>query len=153
VINRFVDYRGKTPEKGESGVPLVTARNIKYGHIDFSLSQEFIPEDDYDEWMVRGLPEIGDVLVTTEAPLGEAAQVEDPYIALAQRIILLKADNRQISNEYLKYHFASASGTGELWSRATGSTAGHRHQGLAFTGDTYNCSPIGRTTTNRGIPE
>ena len=73
--------------------------------------------------MVRGLPEVGDVLVTTEAPLGESAQIENSHIALAQRIILLKADKARLTNEYLKYHFASASGTGELWSRATGSTA------------------------------
>ena len=73
--------------------------------------------------MVRGLPEIGDVLVTTEAPLGEVAQVENEHIALAQRIILLKADKKKVTNEYLKYFFLSAAGQGELWTQASGSTA------------------------------
>ncbi len=123
VISQFVDYRGQTPEKAASGIPLITARNLKDQTIDFSLSEEYIPGDLYDSWMVRGLPEQGDVLVTTEAPLGESAEIQDPSIALAQRIILLKADKKRITNEYLKYHFASNSGKSELRSRATGSTA------------------------------
>jgi type I restriction enzyme S subunit len=123
VVTKFVDYRGRTPEKVESGVPLITARNIKNGHIDFSLSTEYMREDEYEDWMVRGRPEIGDVLVTTEAPLGETAQITDTRIALAQRIILLKVNTLRMINGYLKYHFLSAFGQGELWSRATGSTA------------------------------
>lgn len=123
VIDRFVDYRGQTPEKTPSGVRLVTARNIKHQKIDFSASEEFIAEDVYERWMVRGLPEHGDVLVTTEAPLGEVAQIDDANIALAQRLILLKADKTRATNDYLKYHFAADSGRAELWSKATGSTA------------------------------
>ena len=123
VVARFVDYRGRTPEKTPSGTPLVTAKNIKNLSIDFSQSEEFIPHDVYSHWMVRGLPERGDVLLTTEAPLGESAQVLDASIALAQRIILLKADTTKITNGYLKYHFAADSGRMELRTRATGSTA------------------------------
>ena len=123
VVSKFVDYRGKTPEKSPSGIPLVTARNIKNQSIDLSLSEEFIPEDLYPQWMVRGHPERGDVLITTEAPLGQTAQIIDTDIALAQRIILLKTIRARITNDYLKYHFAADSGRMELSTRATGSTA------------------------------
>ena len=123
VVSRFVDYRGKTPEKSESGVPLVTARNIKNQSIDFSVSEEFIPEELYPRWMVRRRPERGDVVITTEAPLGETAQVVDTGIALAQRVILLKVEATKITSDYLKYHFAADSSRMELRTRATGSTA------------------------------
>jgi len=123
VVSKFVDYRGRTPEKVESGVPLITAANVKDGRIDFSLSREYMREDEYQDWMVRGWPERGDVLVTTEAPLGETAQIIDTRVALAQRIILLKVNKARMVNDYLKFHFMSASGRGELKSRATGSTA------------------------------
>ncbi len=123
VINKFVDYRGHTPPKVDDGIPLITARNTKNGKIDWELSQEYIPEELYEEWMIRGFPEIGDVLVTMEAPLGETAQITETHIALAQRIILLKADKTKIENDYLKYFLSSTAGQGELWSRATGSTA------------------------------
>ena len=49
VMNSIIDYRGKTPEKTNSGVFLITARNIKNGIIDYTLSQEFIDEDNYEE--------------------------------------------------------------------------------------------------------
>jgi type I restriction enzyme, S subunit len=123
VIKKFVDYRGNTPEKTASGILLITAKNISDGFIDFSSSQEFIPEELYKSWMVRGFPEIGDVLVTTEAPLGKVAQITDSSIALGQRIILLKSDSSLLYNSFLKYYILSDTGQAELGSNATGSTA------------------------------
>lgn len=123
AVAKFVDYRGKTPEKVPFGVPLVTAKNIRNQMIDFSESQEYIREASYPFWMVRGLPERGDVVVTTEAPLGESAQIMEPSVALAQRIVLLKAQRNRVTNEYLKYHFVGNGGRYELQTRATGSTA------------------------------
>jgi type I restriction enzyme S subunit len=123
VVSKFIDYRGATPDKVLTGVPLVTARNVKEGRIDYDLGAEYVAEGDYDAWMRRGLPESGDVLLTTEAPLGEVAQIEETRIALAQRIILLRADHRRVLSSYLKYYLWSPVGQAELSSRATGSTA------------------------------
>jgi type I restriction enzyme S subunit len=137
VIVKFVDYRGATPAKTSIGIPLITARNIKNGYIDYGLSEEFISEEGYDSWMVRGLPEKGDVLITTEAPLGESAMIDDANIALAQRIILLKVDKTLLTNKYLNYYFSSQTAKKELWSRATGSTAigikAYKLKGILFT--------------------
>ena len=85
----FIDYRGKTPEKPDSGVRLITARNVKRGFVNF-LPEEFVTEDTYNKLMTRGIPEPGDVLFTTEAPMGNAAVVRlsKPF-ALAQRVINL----------------------------------------------------------------
>ena len=123
IVTRFVDYRGKTPTKTESGVPLITAKNIKMGKIVLDLSREYISEETYRDWMVRGFPEVGDVLVTTEAPLGEVAQVVDARIALAQRIILLKCGKKRVDEGYVRYLFLSEFGQAELLRQATGSTA------------------------------
>ena len=94
----YVDYRGKTPNKTENGVFLVTAKNVKAGYIDYEASQEYIAEEDYDEVMHRGMPQIGDVLITTEAPCGNVAQVDREDIALAQRIIKYRGHENQIDN-------------------------------------------------------
>ena len=71
-LDALIDYRGKTPEKTEFGVPLVTAKVIKGGRIE--TPTEFIAPEEYDSWMRRGIPLSGDVVMTTEAPLGEVAQ-------------------------------------------------------------------------------
>ncbi|HEH9440631.1 TPA: restriction endonuclease subunit S [Aeromonas sobria] len=86
-IAKFIDYRGKTPNKIDAGVRLITAKNIRYGYIDL-VPEEFISEADYDQWMTRGFPRVGDTLFTTEAPLGNAAVIDiNERFALAQRAI------------------------------------------------------------------
>jgi type I restriction enzyme S subunit len=123
VVSRWIDYRGATPEKVESGIPLVTARNVTNGRIDFESSREFISEDSYWTWMRRGFPKAGDVLLTTEAPLGQVAQVVNEGIALAQRVVLIRADDNAISSDWLYWYLQSPQGQRELTLRATGSTA------------------------------
>jgi restriction endonuclease S subunit len=89
-LAKFIDYRGRTPKKIESGIPLITAKNIRQGYIDRE-PREFIHEEDYDSWMTRGIPRLGDVLITTEAPLGYVAAVDiTEKFALAQRAICLQ---------------------------------------------------------------
>ncbi len=122
-LQSLVDYRGKTPEKTKDGIFLVTAKNIKNGIIDYSLSQEFIKEDEYDEIMRRGKPEIGDVLLTTEAPLGEVANVDNTNIALAQRVIKMRGKIGVLYNYFLKYWILGASFSQNIQSLCTGSTA------------------------------
>ena len=120
IIDKFIDYRGKTPKKTSSGVPLVTAKIVKGGKI--LEPNEFIAEKDYDNWMTRGLPQIDDIVLTTEAPLGEIALIKDKNIALAQRIITLRGKKKYVHNPFLKYYFQSSQGQYELDSRASGTT-------------------------------
>jgi type I restriction enzyme S subunit len=123
VIRQFVDYRGATPKKIDDGVPLITATQIKDGRIDHGRDPVFISEEEYVTRMTRGFPARGDVLLTTEAPLGEVAQIEDERVAPGQRMILMKADETKIRSDFLFWHFRSDFGRKELWTRASGSTA------------------------------
>lgn len=119
-LSAIIDYRGKTPRKATSGVPLVTAKVVKRGRIE--TPDEFVDAAEYDEWMHRGLPKVGDVLITTEAPLGEVAQLSESRIALAQRLILLRGKPGVLDNTYLKYLLMSDEMQGQLASRASGTT-------------------------------
>lgn len=123
VVRQFVDYRGATPNKVSEGVPLITATQIKHGRVDHSLDPVFISEEEYAERMTRGFPAVGDLLLTTEAPLGEVALVEDERVAPGQRIILMKMADHLMTSGYLHAHFRSDFGQSELWTRASGSTA------------------------------
>lgn len=87
---QFIDYRGKTPTKTDSGVVLVTAKNVRPGRLEHDPI-EYISEESYAHWMTRGFPKVGDILFTTEAPLGNVALIEaPPTFALAQRVIDLQ---------------------------------------------------------------
>ena len=119
----YVDFRGKTPKKTESGIFLVTAKNIKKGFIDYNSSKEFVSESDYIEIMRRGLPQVGDVLITTEAPCGNVAQIDKEDIALAQRVIKYRSSNANIlDNTFLKFMLLSKDFQTSLIKLSTGGT-------------------------------
>ncbi len=120
VVESFIDYRGKTPKKTLFGVPLITAKVVKNGKI--LEPNEFIHNNGYKSWMTRGFPRINDVVLTTEAPLGEVALIKDSNVALAQRIITMRCYPDIMDNIFLKYYLQSEQGQYELDSRASGTT-------------------------------
>lgn len=95
-IAKFIDYRGRTPVKTTGGLPLITAKNVRAGFISRTPT-EFIAEKDYKSWMTRGIPRVGDLLFTTEAPLGNVAEIDitEPF-ALAQRVICFQLHTQKI---------------------------------------------------------
>lgn len=121
-VTSYVDYRGKTPKKVGQGIFLITAKNIKDGYIDYNCSQEFVEEFSYKEIMSRGLPQLGDVLITTEAPCGNVAQIDNTNVALAQRIIKYRGNKDILDNSYLKYYFSSRDFQSLLYRMSTGGT-------------------------------
>jgi type I restriction enzyme S subunit len=118
----FVDYRGKTPPKRDSGVRLITARNVKMGFIQRE-PEEFIDSSVYDSWMTRGFPKKGDVLFTTEAPLGNVAPLDTTEkVVIGQRLITMKPDPSLIDSRFLAFMLMSKPLQDEIRSRATGAT-------------------------------
>jgi type I restriction enzyme S subunit len=120
AVEQFIDYRGKTPEKSLSGVALVTAKIVTSGRI--LPPTEYIPEENYDSWMRRGLPRTGDVLFTMEAPLGEVAMVKETHIALAQRILLMRPQANILDSCYFMTALKMPCVWKQIEERATGST-------------------------------
>ena len=72
--------------------------------------------------MHRGKPEIGDILITTEAPCGNVAQVNTINIALAQRIIKYRGHKNIIDNTYLKHYLLSPIFQKLLFEKSSGGT-------------------------------
>jgi type I restriction enzyme S subunit len=73
--------------------------------------------------MTRGLTQKGDVLITTEAPLGNVAQIDtDEKIALAQRIIALIPKSDSLDRTFLKNALLSNEIQSKIQNHATGST-------------------------------
>lgn len=120
-MDAVIDYRGKSPTKTRSGIPLVTAKVVKGGRVT-SYSDEFIAEAEYDRWMRRGMPRAGDILVTTEAPLGEVAQLDGRRVALAQRLIALRGKPNLLDQRFLLYLMQSRFVQEQLRARGTGTT-------------------------------
>ena len=121
-VIRFIDYRGKTPTKTSSGIRLITAKNVKMGYLQ-EAPMEFIASADYLGWMTRGIPQKGDVLFTTEAPLANVAQLDtDEKVAFAQRIIIMQPEKTKLDCTFLKYLLLSGPVQQRIRSKGTGAT-------------------------------
>ena len=96
-VEKVLDYRGKSPAKfgmewGTEGYLVLSALNVKNGYIDKSVEAKYGDHELFDRWMGNNRLEKGDVVFTTEAPLGNVAQVPDNngYI-LNQRAVAFKS--------------------------------------------------------------
>ena len=121
ALEAIIDYRGKTPKKSEKGIPTLSAKSVQNNHIDYD-SCYYISSGEYKRFMVRGLPQIGDVLLTTEAPLGMVAQLDRNDVGIAQRLLTLRGKQGILDNEYLLYYLQSPTGQALLRARETGTT-------------------------------
>ena len=118
----FIDYRGRTPPKTDGGIALITAKNVRMGRLNRE-PQEYVSKATFRAWMTRGLPRIGDLFFTTEAPLGNVClnNIDEPF-ALAQRVICMQP-YADINTRFLMYGLMSDSMLLLIDEHATGLTA------------------------------
>jgi type I restriction enzyme S subunit len=107
ITNQIMDYRGRTPKKlgmgwGGGDIPALSAGNVKKGFVDFGAECYLGSEKLYRRWMTKGDVVKGDILFTTEAPLGNVALVPDnrKYI-LSQRVVLLQVNPNKALSSFL----------------------------------------------------
>lgn len=121
ALSAIIDYRGKTPQKSEKGIPTLSAKSVKNNFINYDECY-YISETEYKRFMVRGYPQKGDVLLTTEAPMGMVARLDRDDVAIAQRLLTLRGKEGILDNDYLLYLLQSPYGQGLLKAKETGTT-------------------------------
>ena len=120
---KFVDYRGMTPSKISEGIFLITASNIKMGYMDYSR-KEYISYEEYENRKSRGITQKGDLLFTTEAPMGNVALCDLNVCSCGQRIITFQyyEENTVIPSLFM-YFILSPQFQKQLLNNCTGTTA------------------------------
>ena len=128
-IEKVIDFRGRTPKKlgmewSAEGYTALSALNVKDGYIDFTADVHYANQDLYDKWMAGNDLYKGQVLFTTEAPMGNVAQVPDnrKYV-LSQRTIAFNVDETKVTNDFLAVLLRSQNVQHTLKSLASGGTA------------------------------
>lgn len=127
LLQVVIDRRGITPKKlgGEwidTGIPAISAMNVKKGKIVKPESIRYVDEALYKRWMSEDLIS-DDVILTSEAPLGETYLVKNEKFCLSQRLFGLRPYQQKISGEFLFHFLNSPVGQKRLYARATGTTA------------------------------
>jgi type I restriction enzyme S subunit len=128
LLVAVIDHRGRTPKKlgGDftaHGIPVISAKNIKNSRLVLGDAVRYIPPAMWDRWMPVKLS-AGDVLLTSEAPLGETAYLADSDdLCLGQRLFALRADSRRLHSHYLFYALQGPTLRSRILARASGTTA------------------------------
>jgi type I restriction enzyme S subunit len=135
LLSEVIDYRGVTPTKlnsnwEEVGITALSALNVKNGHLIRLEDAKKVSDTLYERWMRKKLQQF-DILLTSEAPLGQVYMLMDSekYV-LSQRLFGLRVNPKRITPCYLYNYLLFPIGQHELTSRATGSTVGGIRQQL-----------------------
>ena len=127
VIVDIIDYRGKTPKKlggswSESGIIALSAMNVKQGQLVKLEKAKFVNNELYHKWMKSEVTK-DDILMTSEAPLGETYLVPDNRkICLSQRLFCIRANPNLVLPRFLFYFFNTPISRRQIDLKATGTT-------------------------------
>ncbi|HVU60884.1 MAG TPA: restriction endonuclease subunit S [Mycobacteriales bacterium] len=123
----LIDHRGKTPGKlggdwTREGVPAISAIHVKGGRIDWTQRLRYVSNEMFERWMPERV-RAGDVLLTSEAPLGSVAEVpDDRPVVISQRLFVLRARRDLLDQRYLRHWLTSPAAQDQLHRRSSGST-------------------------------
>ena len=115
-------------EWSETGYLALSALNVKDGYVDFLQGVHYGDQALYDKWMTGNELHKGQVLITTEAPMGNVAQVPDNrrYI-LSQRTIAFEVKSDLITENFL----ATALKTPKVFASLTALSSGGTAKGVS----------------------
>ena len=112
----------------KEGYLALSALNVKDGYIDFNQDVHYGNQELYDKWMTGNELHKGQVLFTTEAPMGNVAQVPDNrrYI-LSQRAIAFDVKDNLLIENFL----ATVLRTPTVFAYLTGLSSGGTAKGVS----------------------
>ncbi|MGY2252691.1 restriction endonuclease subunit S [Pseudomonas reactans] len=89
-------------------------------------SVRYVEKAVFDDWNRRLLPQKGDVILTREAPAGEAGILDsDDQVFLGQRLMLYRVSQQRATPEYLLYSFMGEGMQQQFKKQSSGSTVKH----------------------------
>jgi type I restriction enzyme S subunit len=109
VCELIVDCVNKTAPvvKGPTPFKMIRTPNVKNGVVNTDTCR-FVESDTFKKWTRRADVEVGDVLLTREAPLGEVGIVtSEEKLFLGQRLMQYRAKAEVLDSKFLLYSFLS----------------------------------------------
>lgn len=127
VCTVIVDCVNKTAPLADSQTPykMIRTSNVRGRSIDLT-SVRFVDENTFVKWNSRAIPSQGDVVLTREAPMGEAGIIPPgEKVFLGQRTMLYRSNPALLTAEYLLYFLTSEYMQREYTKNGSGSTVKH----------------------------
>lgn len=124
----IVDCEHKTAPESVPGQEYgysIGTPSIRNGRIILGSAKR-VDQSTFDAWTVRAVPQKNDIILTREAPAGEAGLVDGTVpVCLGQRTVLLRPNTEVIFPRYLHYKLIGPDLKELIASRSEGSTVAH----------------------------
>ena len=91
----------------ESGIPLLSAKDISDGKIHVYEDSRRISIDDYNTIHKKYELEMGDILLTIVGTIGRTAMVDNSIKFTLQRSVAILRTNNDVSNDFVYYYIQS----------------------------------------------
>ncbi len=116
----------------ETPYKMIRTTNVKNGVINIK-SVRYVEKKVFEKWTRRAIPQVGDVILTREAPLGDVGMLTTPgeKIFLGQRLMQYRANPEKLDNYFLLYALQESYLQGQLKAAGSGSTVEHIRVGDA----------------------
>ena len=135
VCELIVDCVNKTAPVFDRVTPyrMIRTTNVRNGRIDLTECRH-VEEATYKTWTRRAQLQVGDVILTREAPIGEVGFVtEAKGVFLGQRLMQYRANPKVLDSRYLLYCFLSPALQHQFGSHeGSGSVVSHIRVGDCF---------------------
>jgi type I restriction enzyme S subunit len=127
VCELIVDCVNRTaPVTNEpTAFKMIRTSNVKNGRVNLA-DVKYVTKETFDRWNRRATPQPGDVLLTREAPVGEAGMLDtDDTVFLGQRLMLYRANPNYITPTFLLFSFLGKFLQNQFDKHGSGSTVKH----------------------------
>jgi type I restriction enzyme S subunit len=127
VCIEIVDCVNKTAPQVDEETPYLMIRtsNIKNGKISLK-NVNYVSKETFKIWTRRSIPQKGDILLTREAPMGEAAIIDfDQSVFLGQRIMQYRVKPDEMNALYLLHLMRTRYFANQIEKLGRGSTVKH----------------------------
>lgn len=126
LATAILDTEHKTAPYYPDGEFLVTrTTNIRDGQLRLA-DAKYTDAEGFKEWTQRGVPAVGDVMFTREAPAGEACVVPaDLPLCIGQRVVLFRLKKQLIQGEFAVLSIYGGIARAFIESLSAGSTVTH----------------------------
>lgn len=127
VLDTIIDRRGLTPTKlgsewSNEGIIALSAKSVKNHELVNLDIANHVDNDLYNRWMPQKL-QSQDILMTSEAPLGEFYYLADfSTYCLSQRLFAMRANKTIIEPTVLYFQLTDSIGKHQIDIRKTGTT-------------------------------
>ena len=109
VALEVTDGDHATPKRADKGYKLLSCRNVKQGHIDFTTGVDYVEKDEFDRMFKRCNPEKGDILISCSGTIGRTTEIkiDEPFV-LVRSAALIKLKRELLNPTYMEYYLRTS---------------------------------------------